>query len=178
MHHIQDVITLFNDCFFANTNTRLLKGQDEPLYLPANENQPYHALYFAHGFFSSALHEVAHWLIAGAARRQQVDFGYWYVPDGRNVEEQALFQQVEVKPQALEWILCLAAGHPFRVSIDNLNGSAADAEAFKRAIHQQVGRYCEQGLPARANTFRQALCEFYGTAPALVFQPFELQTLR
>lgn len=162
VHQYQDLIKIFNDCFATQYNTRLVKGGDEPLYLPADENRPYHAIFFAHGFFSSALHECSHWLIAGAERRKQVDFGYWYAPDGRTAEQQALFQRVEVKPQALECILSEAAGHPFRVSIDNLDGAESDTDLFKAAVYQQVKTYNEQGLPKRAECFRSALSRFYG----------------
>lgn len=177
MHHYQDLITIFNDCFFETYNTRLVKGEDEPVYLPANDSQPHNELFFAHGFFASALHESAHWLIAGEERRQQVDFGYWYMPDGRNAEQQALFQNAEVKPQAMEWILSLAAGYRFRVSIDNLNGSESDIDDFKRAILNQIHHHCEQGLSDRATIFRNALCHFYGTPLALKSEDFDIQTL-
>ena len=162
MHHYQDLIRLFNTCFESTHNTQLVCGDDEPIYLPADELRPYHAIVFAHGFFSSALHEIAHWLIAGEERRQQVDYGYWYVPDGRNAEQQAQFQQVEVKPQAMEWILSTAAGFQFQFSIDNLNGEETDSEPFKRAVEQQVDVYKQCGLPARAEAFRRVLCDFYG----------------
>lgn len=177
MHHYQDLITLFNNCFAADFNTRLVKGDDEPIYLPANEQCSYHALYFAHGFFSSALHECSHWFIAGEARRQLVDFGYWYAPDGRNAQQQAEFQRVEVKPQAIEWILSVAAQHPFRVSVDNLDGDECDSASFKKAIYEQVLTYCTQGLPARAERLRQALCCFYQTPLALHANAFSLSSL-
>lgn len=177
MHHYQDLITLFNDCFFATHNTLLVKGTDEPLYLPANEVRPHNTLIFAHGFFASALHESAHWLIAGENRRKMEDFGYWYVPDGRNAEQQELFQSVEVKPQAMEWILSRAANFRFRVSIDNLNGSEADTNAFKQAVHSQVHAYCQKGLPKRAQTFHQALCLFYHTNPVLQADDFSIEFL-
>ena len=172
MHHYQDLITIFNHCFAVEYNTRLIKGEAEPLYLPANDARPYHAIYFAHGFFSSALHECSHWLLAGEARRQREDFGYWYVPDGRTVAEQAQFMRVEVKPQAMEWVLSAATGHRFRVSIDNLNGVELDVTSFKHAVYQQVKKYCEQGLPIRANTFRTALCHFYDTPLGLKIADF------
>lgn len=162
-HHYQDLITLFDACFFEKYQTRLVKGDDEPLYLPANEDCPYHQLFFAHGFFASALHESAHWLIAGEDRRKLIDFGYWYVPEGRNASQQQQFLQVEVKPQALECILATACQFPFRISLDNLNGSEADTTAFKQAVQQQVNHYGEIGLPHRAKIFHQALCHFYGT---------------
>lgn len=172
LHHYQDLITIFHGCFFEKYNTLLVKGDNEPLYLPADENRPHNELYFAHGFYASALHESSHWLIAGAERRKLVDFGYWYAPDGRTAEQQELFQVVEVKPQALEWILSRAAKFRFMVSIDNLNGEETDADAFKKAIFQQVKIYCEKGLPARAESFRQALCHFYGTSCHLNIEDF------
>ena len=172
MHQYQDLITLFNTCFAEEFNTQLIKGDDEPLYQPADAVRPYHAIFFAHGFFSSALHECAHWLIAGAKRREQIDFGYWYAPDGRTVEQQALFERVEIKPQAMEWILSVAAKHRFQISVDNLNGEVTDTTPFKKAVHQQVKTYCEQGLSARAERFRQALCAFYKTPPELHIDQF------
>jgi elongation factor P hydroxylase len=161
MHQINDLIDIFNACFESTYQTRLVKGGDEPIYLPADEERPYHAIYFAHGFFSSALHECAHWLIAGAERRGQIDYGYWYAPDGRTLEQQRIFQQVEVKPQALEWILSDAARHPFQLSIDNLNGAAVDLDAFKQAVLQQKLAYLQRGLSKRAEQFRSALHGFY-----------------
>lgn len=177
MHRYQDLVTIFNDCFFATHNTQLVKGTDEPLYLPANETRPHNTLIFAHGFFASALHESAHWLIAGTSRRQLEDFGYWYVPDGRSSEQQELFQSVEVKPQAMEWILSKACDFRFRVSIDNLNGTEADTSAFKQAVYAQVAAYCEKGLPKRAETFRLALCRFYGTKTQIQVNDFCLDSL-
>jgi elongation factor P hydroxylase len=167
VHHYQDLISIFDQCFSSSYNTRLLKGGDEPIYLPADDQRSYHGIYFAHGFFSSALHECAHWLIAGEERRKLADFGYWYTPDGRNAEQQELFQKVEVKPQALEWILSNASGYRFRISIDNLSGVETDSEPFKKAVHAQVLLYCEEGLPKRAQEFRQALCAFYKTPDKL-----------
>lgn len=162
-HHADDLIQLFNTCFMQSHQTLLAYGKDEPLYVPANAEQPYHAIYFAHGFFNSALHECAHWLIAGKKRRQLVDYGYWYIPDGRNAEQQALFQQVEVKPQALEWILAQAAGSQFNCSFDNLNGAGGDYATFEAAVAQQMLDYKKNGLPARARLFQQALLKHYLT---------------
>ncbi|WP_026069313.1 elongation factor P hydroxylase [Legionella tunisiensis] len=176
MHHYQDLITVFNTCFAEEYNTRLVKGGDEPIYLPADEQRPYHAIFCA-WFFSSALHECAHWFIAGKERRKQIDFGYWYLPDGRSPEQQTLFQAMEVKPQAMEWILSVATGHRFRVSIDNLNGGEADTDAFKQAVYEQATTYCRRGLPRRADLFRNALCRFYGTSPVMEITQFKLSDL-
>lgn len=172
-HRIEDLIAIFNHCFEQSYRTRLVKGGDEPIYVPAQLDQDYHEIRFAHGYFSSGLHEIAHWLIAGASRRQQLDFGYWYAPDGRSQEQQILFQQVEVKPQALEWILCQAAHFPFRVSLDNLNGEPIDSSAFKKAILEQVEGYCNQGLSKRAEQFRMALADFYKTDKTLSSDVFQ-----
>jgi elongation factor P hydroxylase len=177
MHRYEDLIKIFHACFFEKYNTLLVLGRDEPLYLPVDETHPHNSLIFAHGYFASALHECSHWLIAGKDRRKQVDFGYWYEPDGRTAIQQELFQSVEVKPQAMEWILSQAAGFRFRVSLDNLNGSESDSTAFKQAVHQQVGRYCTQGLPARAALLRQALYTFYGTSPDLNFANFDIESI-
>ena len=176
-HRIEDIISLFNQCFLEQYNTRLVRGGDEPIYLPRNEERVNHELHFAHGFFRSALHETAHWLIAGEARRQQLDFGYWYEPDGRSAEQQRVFEQVEVKPQALEWILSDAAGVPFRVSVDNLNGEATDAEPFKMAVYSQVLVFIETGLWPRAETFRRALCAFYQRPLDLDARRFDAESI-
>lgn len=176
-HCYQDLIALFESCFLADYNTRLVKGEDEPIYLPQDEGRVHHELYFAHGFFASALHECAHWLVAGKERRKLVDFGYWYVPDGRSEEEQALFQKVEVRPQAIEWILSKAAGYKFRVSVDNLNGADSDITAFKEAVYEQVKSYCAKGLSKRAECLRSALCGFYGTPSQLDIKDFLIEAL-
>lgn len=177
MHHYQDLIDIFNACFFASHNTLLVKGGEEPIYLPADESRSHNELHFAHGFFASALHESAHWLIAGDRRRKLVDFGYWYAPDGRTADQQDLFQSVEVKPQAIEWILSRAANFRFRISIDNLNGSESNTERFKQSVYEQVKTYCEQGLSARAETFRQALHRFYGSPSHLNIEDFDLESI-
>ncbi len=176
-HRCEDLIQLFDQCFLQSHETRLVRGGDEPVYLPKSALRKYHEIHFAHGFFSSGLHEIAHWLIAGEKRRQQEDFGYWYCPDGRNLEQQALFEQVEVKPQAIEWILAQAARWPFRVSTDNLNGCESDPWPFKRAVHRQVQAYIAGGLSERTQSMRLALCRFYGNSEPLTAAAFSLDDL-
>ncbi|MDO6445609.1 elongation factor P hydroxylase [Colwellia sp. 1_MG-2023] len=171
-HDYQDLITLFEQCFYQTFNTRLVKGGDEPLYLPASEQCSNHQIIFAHGFFASALHEISHWCLAGDARRLLEDFGYWYLPDGRNAEQQKRFEQVEIKPQAIEWAFCVASGKRFSVSADNLNGVEADTVNFKRAVYQQVNIYIEQGFPVRAQTFIEALANFYQVPLPLKLEHF------
>lgn len=120
----QWLIHLFNS-MFAQTNmdgvpTILVRGDSEPEYFASRDGNPAR-IEFAHGFFASALHEISHWCVAGKKRRQLDDFGYWYVADGRDEATQKLFEQVEIKPQAIECLLNLALGRYFYVSQDNLN---------------------------------------------------------
>ncbi|KAA8996961.1 elongation factor P hydroxylase [Affinibrenneria salicis] len=165
-HHYSQLIALFDQCFQQAYQTRLIKGDDEPIYLPADAQSPWHRIVFAHGFYASALHEISHWCIAGPARRLQVDFGYWYCPDGRDSLTQRQFEQVEVKPQALEWMFCVAAGFPFNVSCDNLDGEAEpDRIAFQRKVRAQALIWLEQGIPERPACFINALHSFYNTPP-------------
>lgn len=157
----QPLIELFSECFYARYRTRLVAGDDEPLYRPASNADGDHQIIFAHGFFASALHEIAHWCIAGEQRRLLEDYGYWYEPDGRNAQQQAQFEQVEVKPQALEWLFSLCAGVPFQVSVDNLNGVAVDRTAFTAKVRAQLQCYLREGVPARAERFARALANYY-----------------
>lgn len=166
---VDELIQLFDTTFYHKYNTRLIKGTDEPLYLPANEECAYHQVIFAHGFFSSALHEIAHWCIAGFERRLQVDYGYWYAPDGRNAEQQKAFEQVEVLPQAIEWAFCLACGKDFSVSVDNLNGVETDVLAFKSSVAYKLSQLLNHGFPQRAQIFLDILRQHY--FPACVSKP-------
>ncbi len=176
-HTLADITHIFDGCFAEEYNTRLIKGGDEPIYLPATEEQPYNAIVFARGFYSSALHEIAHWLIAGTERRKLEDYGYWYEPDGRSAERQREFEKVEVKPQATEWILAQAAGFRFYASSDNLNGNPGDTAPFKQAVYEQVKRYIENGLPKRTEKLRRALCDFYQTPTDLKIEDFDVSKI-
>ena len=153
---VPTLISLFNSTF-EDYNTRLVLGDDEPIYIPAGDDTGYHQIVFAHGYFSSALHEIAHWCIAGEKRRQLEDYGYWYCPDGRDEAQQADFEKVEIKPQAIEWAFTEAAGRKFQVSTDNLNGAEPDREGFTRNVAAQRAHYNEHGFPPRAKRFIEAL---------------------
>lgn len=174
-HRYQDLISIFEQLFFTSFNTRLVKGGDEPIYLPADAQTPFHQVIFAHGYYASALHEIAHWCIAGPERQLKEDWGYWYLPDGRTAKQQKRFEQVEVKPQALEWAFCVAAGFRFNVSADNLSGEATDYRPFKRQVHAQIMNYLETGFPARAQQFISALQHFYQTPSPLSPAQFEIE---
>ena len=157
---------LFATCFAGDYRTRLVGGADEPYYQPAASPGQFHQLYYRSDYFASALHEVAHWCIAGQRRRTLPDFGYWYAPDGRDAGQQLAFQAVEVKPQALEWLFSLACGYRFTVSVDNLdlqNGPAPGTSPFKRQILAQARAWQSSGLPHRAGLFFAALAGEFGT---------------
>lgn len=154
-----DWLILHFNLWFSHLNVELVRGDFEPEYFPATFNQPAR-IQFAHGFFNSALHEISHWSIAGEQRRQLSDLGYWYAPDGRTAEQQALFEQVEIKPQAIEWLYAKAFGRKFRVSLDNLTGEGGNGTAFKDNVYAQVQRYFsgEAQLPRDAKHFIKHIC--------------------
>lgn len=170
-HDYNHLISTFNKAFLKSHNTTLSLGGDEPIYFPADETHLQHRIIFARGFFASALHEVAHWCIAGSERRLLEDYGYWYQPDGRDAKVQAEFEAVEIKPQAVEWILCASCGFRFQVSCDNLSGIEPDRAAFTQKVYQQVLIYLEKGMPARAKIYSDTLRAFYSLPPlnALAF---------
>jgi len=170
---------VFADCFFGSEHTLLIGGATEPLYLPAGDDDQrgvslVHRLYYREDYFASALHEVAHWCIAGKERRRQRDFGYWYAPDGRNLELQAAFQAVEVKPQALEWYFSQACGYAFRASLDNIEGgeqARRDEQRFIRDVVLRTEELRRVGLPDRARRFFDALVAEFNT-------PVRIETLK
>ena len=187
-HYASDLEALFNQAFLTRYNTRLVGGCDEPLYQPAvglhgsqrsavpgsnvklvrsgareGLNASESHIYYRDDFFASALHEVAHWCIAGEQRRKLIDYGYWYEPDGRSPSKQADFQIAECKPQALEWIFSIICRSDFSVSIDNLQSIEAphNAAPFATMVRQAAFEYCANGLPPRAQIFALALQNFY-----------------
>ena len=154
-----DWLILHFNRWFSHLNVNLVKGDFEPEYFPATESTPAR-IQFAHGFFNSALHEISHWSIAGDKRRLLPDLGYWYAPDGRTAEQQALFEQVEIKPQAIEWLFATAFGRKFRVSLDNLTGEGGDGNRFKDHVFAQVQAYFsgQAQLPRDAKHFIDCIC--------------------
>lgn len=177
-HDPAELVAIFDALFFEQYRTRLEFGGDEPVYLPADDEVPFHRIRFAHGFFASALHELAHWCIAGERRRALVDYGYWYEPDGRDAARQAAFERVEARPQALEWILARACRTPFRISVDNLGSVPADIDGFRRDIVAAARGYCERGLPIRAARLYKVLAARYGGPAVPVPDDFRPELLR
>lgn len=119
---------VFNSNFSKPYKTVLIGGFSEPEYLPSTIKDSARIQYRA-DYVRSALHEAAHWCLAGEKRRQLPDYGYWYSADDRDQIEQQKFFDAEVKPQALEWIISSAAGVEFKPSVDNL---ALDEQSMQK----------------------------------------------
>src|SRR5699024_7455731 len=65
VHQATTLVRIFNQVFATTYRTLLEAGGDEPLYQPASEPAGRHRIVFTRDYFASALHEVAHWCIAG-----------------------------------------------------------------------------------------------------------------
>ena len=89
------LMRLFNQEFAESDKTELIGGAAEPYYQPGSLNR----IYFRADYVRSALHEVAHWCVAGRRRRQLPDYGYWYSPDGRDADQQQAFLQSRQGPR-------------------------------------------------------------------------------
>lgn len=126
---------------------RLIGGAAEPLYEPGFEDRPA-LIRYTRDYAASALHELAHWCIAGESRRRVTDYGYWYKPPPRSDREQAAFFRVEVPVQALEARLAAVCGLPFRVSMDDLTG----ADIAREELRSRIRQYLQEagGPPPRA----------------------------
>ncbi|WP_404418648.1 elongation factor P hydroxylase [Marinospirillum sp.] len=156
----EKLIQLFAELFYDRYQTRLVRGGEEPLYLPASMTGDDHQIIFARGYFTSALHELAHWCVAGEKRRELEDFGYWYLPDGRSAAQQRAFEKVEVRPQAFEQCFTLASGRKFHISADNLSGEPGDTRNFERQVHRLTYQLLfEDQLQGRARILFDAICQ-------------------
>lgn len=158
------LIRLFNT-LFSDKHVILARSNGEPEYFPAVGHEPAR-IEFAHGYFASALHEISHWCVAGDARRELPDFGYWYAPDGRSAAQQQAFERVEIKPQALECLFTLACGRHFRVSQDNLSADFdTSGSTFALDVYNQVENYIAKPhtLPRDAKTLLHTLLSVCAT---------------
>lgn len=156
------IAAVFNRLFRPTHLTELRGGGDEPLYLPATASAPAQIIY-TKDYPASALHEAAHWCLAGDRRRRLVDYGYWYVPPPRTPAEQRTFFRHELRVQALECLLAAAVGLPFRVSHDDPAAAGAEVARFEAEVLAEARQLEQSGLPERAARFRAALAaEFAG----------------
>jgi elongation factor P hydroxylase len=160
---LEAICRCFDHIFFETYRTRLTGGHSEPFYkAPSTSHDG--EIQFTRDFFRSALHETAHWCVAGDERLSKNDWGYWYSPDGRNAEQQQAFFKMEIKPQALEWIFCDACREPFSISADNLNGSTEGQSDFEKEVLAQKESYLQHGLPDRAAKWVQGLSSTFSEA--------------
>jgi elongation factor P hydroxylase len=128
-------------------------GAEEPLYLPPRDGHPARILY-TRDYAQSALHELAHWCIAGAARRALVDYGYWYQPPPRAREERARFLAVEARVQGLELLFARVARVRFHVSLDDPGSDPGDLDL---AVHTAAQAWLQRGFSARTAAVFAAL---------------------
>lgn len=131
----------------------LLGGADEPLYEPATLGRPA-LIRYRQDFAQSALHELAHWCIAGAARRALADYGYWYQPPPRDPAMRARFFAVESRVQGLERILAHVCGVRFHVSLDDPGSDPLDFEA---RVAWSTQCWLRRELPTRTQVVLHAL---------------------
>jgi len=160
----KEIARTFNYLFGENHNTVIRGGATEPLYLPPQGNAR-GVIRYTQNYASSALHEIAHWCIAGSERRSLIDYGYWYVPPPRSRSEQRSFFTVEARVQALEWLFAEASGVSFHLSADDVHdcngggdlGATETHTAFARQVERRVEAWRGQGLPRRAQRMYCAL---------------------
>ncbi len=154
------------DCFntaFGAERVRLIGGASEPLYEPGFGATPAR-LYYREDFAASALHEAAHWCIAGSARRKLQDFGYAYVAPPRSAAAQARFFSAELKTQTLESIFAGCAGIEFRPSADNLEATVDDFSAAVTDATPAMMVWLQGSSGERAHRFCRALCRSSGAS--------------
>ena len=161
------VIDVFERCLGCAYQTLLVGGYAEPEYLPAVAGGCAE-IRFREDFLSSALHEVAHWCIAGEVRRQCRDFGYWYRPEGRDARQQMAFERAEVRPQATEWLFSRACKQVCHLRRD-IHGPREPASGFDfaAATSRMAQQFCVRGLPPRAAIFAAALAREFGCSAYL-----------
>jgi len=145
----------FNACFSKRYLVFMVGGAEEPIYIPG-DSASLASLGYREDFASSALHEAAHWCIAGLGRRRQIDFGYDYSPPPRTVKEQQKFFELEERVQALEWIFSDAACIDFHASADNLEVGTGYFQERLVATKDSLLAWIEDISDSRARTF----CEY------------------
>ena len=108
-------------------------------------------------FAASALHEAAHWCIAGKHRRARQDFGYDYLPPPRSAEDQRAFFELELRTQSLEALFAEAAGLDFIVSTDDFDAEPGPFARRVRAHLPRTRRWLRTPAGVRAAQFIAAL---------------------
>jgi len=155
------IAAAFAWCFYREFNTELVGGAPEPLYRPGSTTGPAQLMY-REDFPASALHEAAHWCIAGKARRQQEDFGYHYIAGPRTAAQQAAFFALELRAQCLEKQFAKAAGLDFLPSADNFQADLVAFSARIRAFEPELSNWLVSPAGARARRFIACLQRRFG----------------
>ena len=156
-----DIVAVFSHCFRQRYATELIGGAAEPLYQPCAHADGMHRLFYRENYAASALHETAHWCIAGVKRRRQLDFGYTYLEPPRTPDLQSTFFASELKVQALEQVFCEAAGLRFVPSADH---SGVDLNDFRQHLQQEqehVRQWMQVSSDQRARQFERALLDMH-----------------
>ncbi len=151
-----EIARRFNAAFLRSHRTVLIGGGLEPLYLPAEGHRPA-VIRYTRDYAQSALHELAHWCLAGSRRRNRLDYGYWYQPPPRSPVQQRRFERVETPVQGLELVMALATGVRFHVSADNHADPHADSAEFRRRIFESAACRLKGGLSPRTLAVLDAL---------------------
>ena len=155
MNSIQ-VQSCFNDCFGEKYRVEMRGGEEEPVYIPPIEDGLGKLIYRS-DYASSALHEAAHWCIAGVARRALVDFGYEYSSPPRTSEQQDQFFRFECRVQALEWIFSDCAQVTFHPSADNLEADTGQFLGQLELAKVRELHRLENQFHSRASVFSRSL---------------------
>lgn len=159
---------ILNKQYLHRYGTILTGEHKEPFYrAPSNGRAA--EIQFKRDYIRSAMHELAHWCLAGKERRLLDDFGYWYLEDGRTQTQQEAFFKVEVRPQAIEWAFATVCGAPFEVSVDNLENHVSGSLKFQDMVHQQISEYLNSGYPRRAQEILHLLHDYRNTSGATLF---------
>lgn len=149
----REVAGRINATILPRYATLLLGGAPEPVYLPA-VGRARAIIRYTHDYAQSVLHEIAHWCLAGRARRLLTDYGYWYVPPPRSSAERAAFFAAEERVQALESILADACQVRFHISVDQ---PGIDAPEFAQRVAERAAHMRREGIRGRAREVLEAL---------------------
>ncbi|MFL2537281.1 MAG: elongation factor P hydroxylase [Candidatus Azotimanducaceae bacterium] len=149
---VDDLMHHFNTDLGVSYGVRLIGGGQEPFYQAPKNGNPGRII-FREDFIASALHEVAHWCLAGSRRRCLDDYGYWYV-EHRTHKEQLAFEQAEARPQGLACLFSEAIGLSFVVSSDD--PTRLPSQRFVSSVFDARDEL-ETQLPPRAERFIRRL---------------------
>ena len=155
------IAATFNRLFGPSHRVTMVGGGAEPLYEPETPAHPARVV-FTYDYPASALHEAAHWCIAGAARRRLRDYGYSYAPGPRESIARSVFFASECDVQAVEALLAEACDVRFVISADDFAAPQAELDDFERRVRERIEHRRVHGLPRRAERLRAALRAEFG----------------